>query len=417
MNKDIMMSGKDAERWSVLQRVIDGDLTQSHGATALSMSTRQVRRLVRRVRKEGMSGVIHHLRGRASHRRIPEEERTAIEEAIRTRYEDFGPTLASEKLAEHEGIVRSVSTVRRIMIDAGLWKAKHGGQRHRSWRERKAHMGELVQVDGSEHDWFEGRGPRCHLIAFVDDATGRVMDASFEEAEDTLTLMRLTKRYIRRYGRPLELYPDRDSIYQTNRQATIDEQLRDQQPETQYARAMRELDIEINCALSPQAKGRVERLFKTFQDRVVKELRLAGISTRGAANKWLKKYLTRYNTRFAIEARDAHDCHRQLRRDQHLNEILAIRTPRTIKNDYTVRFKKRVFQVLKKQPVRVSPKVIVDMEERLDKTVHVRYRDKYLNVQEITERVNGSRARTRPPTRANAGEEELASTGTTGHFY
>lgn len=415
MNKDIVMSGKDAERWSGIQRVIDGDWSQSDAAARLQLSTRHVRRLVGRVEAEGKAGVLHHSRGRFSHLRIPEDERAAIEDAIRTRYTDFGPTLASEKLAEHEGIVRSVSTVRRIMIAAGLWKAKHGGQRHRSWRERKAHVGELVQVDGSEHDWFEGRGPRCHLIAFVDDATGRVMEASFEKAEDTLTLMRLTKRYIRRYGRPLRLYPDRDSIYQTNRQATIDEQLRDQQPETQYARAMRELDIDISCALSPQAKGRVERLFKTFQDRVVKELRLAGISRRGAANTWLKKYLTHYNCRFAQEPRDTHDWHRRLRRDQRLDEILAIRTQRTVRNDYTVQFQNRVFQVLRRQPVRISAKAQVEMEQRLDGTIHVRYRDKYLNVKEISEKVNGSRARTLTPTRV--AQNDIESTGTTGHFY
>jgi hypothetical protein len=415
MNEDILMSGKDAERWSVIQRVNEGDWTEVQAATALGLSTRQVRRIVSRVRVERKAGVMHRSRGRVSHRRTADLEREAMVQAIRTRYVDFGPTLACEKLAEYEGIERSVSTVRRVMIDEGLWKAKHGRQRHRAWRERKACVGELIQVDGSEHDWFEDRDPKCHLITFVDDATGRVMEASFEEAEDTLTLMRLTKRYIRRYGRPLRLYPDRDSIYQTNREATIDEQLRDQQAETQYARAMRELEIDITCALSPQAKGRVERLFGTFQDRMVKELRLAGISTRDAGNRWLKKYLPKYNRRFAVEPRDATDCHRRVRRDQHLDEILVIRTPRTVRSDYTVGFQNRVFQLLKKQPVRVSPKLTVDMEQRLDGTIHVRYRDRYLNVKEITDKVKATRARTRPPTRAH--ENDLASTGTTGHFY
>ncbi|MFN2110682.1 MAG: ISNCY family transposase [Anaerolineae bacterium] len=414
MAEDRLMSVKEADRWYVIRRVISGEIRQKAAAELLRLSTRQVRRLEKRVRERKHHGVVHGLRGRASNRRLAEAQREEIAAVITARYHDFGPTLAQEKLVEHEGIDVSVSTVRRVMIARGLWQPGRGRTRHRAWRERKRHVGELIQVDGSEHAWFEERGPRCHLMVFVDDATGRIMLASFEAHEDTGTLMRLMKAYLGQYGRPLGLYPDRDSIYRTSRQATIEEELRDQQPETQFARAMRELDIELRCAGSPQAKGRVERLFETLQDRMVKEMRLAGIATAAQGNAWLPGYLESYNRQFAVPAAEDADLHRRVQRQQNLDAILAIRSVRTVTNDYTVRYQQRVFQLHKRQPVRVAPKVRIEVEERLDGTTHLRYHEKYLNVTNISDKVHASRARTRSPTRAQAA---LQPTGTTGHFY
>ena len=416
MKEDITMSGKEADRWYVVRRVIEGELTQKEGARGLGKSERQVRRMVRRVKAEGKIGVRHRLRGRQSNRRTEEEIAGAALEAIKGRYKGFGPTLAQEKLEKRDGIALSVSTVRRLMIGAHEWKAKRGKRRHRAWRERRRCVGMLVQVDGSEHAWFEERGPRCTLIIFVDDATGRIVYGSFEESEDTVTLMRMTREYVEKHGRPVELYPDRDSIYRVNRQATIEEELRDEQAETQYARAMKELGISVRCAGSPQAKGRVERVFETLQDRLVKEMRLEGIRTRAAANEYLPGYLAEYNERFAVTPVDATDMHRALLKEHRLDEIFTIRTPRVVANDYTVRCQHRVFQVLRRQPVRVCPRMRIEVEMRLDGSLYLRHRGAYLNVKEITEAVNASRARTRPPTRA-ADLDIAQATGTSGHFY
>ena len=227
------------------------------------------------------------------------------------RYEDFGPTLAAEKLAERHGIVVSAGTVRTIMIGRGLWKAGKEGQRHRAQRERRARRGQMVQVDGSCHDWFEGRRAKAVLLGYIDDASSAFVHGLFVEGETTEALMGATWEYARRHGLPQSIYVDRDSIYVVNRQATVEEQLRDAQPQTQFDRAMEELGIQMILARSPQAKGRVERLFKTLQDRLVKELRLRGISTLEEANRYLdEEYRAAHNERFAVEPLEATDAHR-----------------------------------------------------------------------------------------------------------
>jgi len=415
MKEDLTMSGKEVDRWHAVRDVIEGKLRQSEAGRLLGRSPRQIRRMVARVRQEGKAGVIHRLKGRTSPRRTAQKTVAAAQQAIERQYQDFGPTLAQEMLARRDGIRLSVSTVRRLMIRTQQWKAKRGKRRHRAWRERRQCVGMLVQVDGSEHAWFEDRGPRCTLIIFVDDATGRIMEGSFEECEDTLTLMRMTRRYVERHGRPVELYPDRDSIYRVNRAATIEEELRDEQAETQYVRAAKELDIVVRCAGSPQAKGRVERAFETLQDRLVKELRLAGISTREKGNVFLRGYLARYNQRFGVAPAEEVDLHRPLLKEHRLDEIFTIRTPRVVANDYTVRCRNRVFQLLKNQPVRVCPRLRVEVEIRLDGSMHLRHRGRYLNVKDISAAVRASRARACPTRDALC--DVLDDTGTTGHFY
>jgi hypothetical protein len=248
-------------------------------------------------------------------------------------------------------------------------------------------VGELVQLDGSIHDWFEGRGDKCWLIAYVDDATSRLMHAEFVKAEDTLTLLRLTRDYLRRLGRPLAFYVDQDSIYKCTRAAAVDEEVRDEQPMTQFTRAMSELDIRVICARSPQAKGRVERGFKTHQDRLVKELRLAGIDGPDAGNRFLRDvYLPAHNDRFSLPPAHPNDAHRPILRGQLLDRILCLRTPRVVYNDFTVRWKPGYLQLLRDQPVSVRPKQKVLVEVRLDNSVHLRLKDATLAYKTIAKR-------------------------------
>jgi hypothetical protein len=397
MDEDIQMSAKEVDRWYLVKQAMEKKMKQAVVAEELGISARQVRRLVARGREAGKRGMRHGLKGRASAKRIGEDERKAVAGVIRERYGDFGPTLAQEHLEKVGTAAWSVSTVRRVMIEEKLWQAKRGKKRHRTWRERRRNEGLLVQMDGSEHDWFEDRGPRCWLVLCVDDATSKLKAGRFEDSEDTETMMGLAKRYIEQYGRPGTFYVDRDSIYRTNRQATVEEELRDAQPETQFGRALRELGIGLICALSPQAKGRVERQFKTLQDRLVKAMRLAGIKTQEEGNRFLETYLREHNERHGVEAADPADAHRPLLKDQRLEEIFSARTPRVVGNDRTVQYQNRVFQVLREQPVRVYAKATVEVEERLDGSVHVRRHGTYLNIEELTAAAVERRRRCRRP--------------------
>jgi hypothetical protein len=341
-------------------------------------------------RKRGSRALIHGLRGKPSNHRVdPKIIERAIEILRGPLYAGFGPTFANEKLrGKPHGLILSTPVLREGMIEAGLWKPGRPGNRHRSWRARRDCVGMLIQLDGSDHDWFEGRGPRCVLIVYIDDATSRILYAEFVDGEDTLTLLRTTRTYLRRYGRPVAFYVDKDSIYKVNRQATIDEELQDIHGITQYTRAMNELAIQVICANSPQAKGRVERSFDTHQDRLVKELRLAGISTQETANRFLwDVYLPAHNKRFAIAPASPIDAHRPLRSfANHLDEILSVRTERTLANDFTLRFKNQFFQVMIHKPLRIHPDAKAFLEFRLDGSIHLRFKDRYLPIKPIAKR-------------------------------
>jgi hypothetical protein len=283
----ISLRMRDIDRLKVIQHVLDGRLKARQAAKQLDLSRRQVIRLKQRVIRHGNRGIVHGLRGQPSNRRLPATHfKKALAILRQPLFEGFGPTLAVEKLAEL-GVILSVTTLRRAMMGANLWRARHPQIRHRQWRPRRDCLGELIQLDGSDHDWFEGRAPRCALVAYIDDATSRILYAEFVNVEDTWTLLRTTRAYLQRHGRPRAFYVDKDSIYKVNRQASIDEDLRDQGPISQFTRAMNELGIQVISADSPQAKGRVERLFGTLQDRLVKELRLRNISDKPTANHFL----------------------------------------------------------------------------------------------------------------------------------
>jgi hypothetical protein len=384
MEETLTMRNREIDKLKVIQNVIQGKLTWREASQQLCLGVRQIGYLCARVRQEGNRGIIHRLRGRASNHHLDRELLDQALELVSARYGDFGPTLAREKLEKVHRIKLSTFTLRQRMIEAGIWKSKPHRQKHRARRERRSCLGMLVQLDGSQHDWFEGRGPRCVLLLYIDDATSRILHAEFVRSEDTLTLLHTTRTYLERYGRPLAFYVDRDSIYKVNRQASIEEQLRDCPPLTQFGRAMEELGIELIWAHSPQAKGRVERSFKTHQDRLVKELRLAGISTLEAANPFLQQvYLPDHNARCALEAAQGRDAHRPLLAGHRLEEILSLRSQRTLQNDFTLRFQNQWFQLLAEQPVRLQPNDQLTVEVRLDGSTHLRFQGHYLRFQQI----------------------------------
>jgi len=389
MEDKLTMSNRDIDRLKVIHNVIEKRLTWEQAAAQLGLGRRQIGNLVARVRAEGHAGIIHRLRGQPSNHQLPEG---LLERAItllkKPCYAGFRPTFANEKLQERHGLVLSTSTLRQGMIEAGLWKPRRApADPHRAWRPRRNCLGELIQLDGSDHDWFEGRGPRCVLILYIDDATSQILYGEFVDVEDTLTLLTTTGAYLGRHGRPVAFYVDKDSIYKVNRKATIEEELQDCHPISQFTRAMQELGIAVICADSPQAKGRVERSFNTHQDRLVKELRLAGIADKGTANQFLwSTYIPAHNAKFAVPPANRLNAHRPLLRGQRLEQILSVRTPRTLGNDYTLRYQNRFLQVLAQQPVRVRPKDTLLIETRLDGSVHLRFKEHYLHFKALTER-------------------------------
>lgn len=382
------LSMRDIDRLKIIHEVLKGHLRQGQAARQLGLSRRQVIRLCHRVQQEGNRGIVHRLHGQPSNH---QQDVTTLEQALSalhdSRYDGFGPTLANEKLKALYGLEVSTSALRKVMLQTDLWTSRTYAFKHRAWRERRACVGELVQLDGSDHDWFEGRGPRCVLVLYIDDATSRLLYAEFVDVEDTLTLLATTRSYLERHGRPIAFYVDKDSIYKINRKATIDEELQDVYPITQFTRAMTELDIEVICANSPQAKGRVERSFNTHQDRLVKELRLAGISDKAAANRFLwSTYLPAHDARFAVPPANTTNAHRPLLAMHHLDEILSVRTERILANDYTLRFQNLFLQVLPDQPVRVQPKARILIEVRLDGSTHLRFKERYLHFKTLMQK-------------------------------
>ena len=302
---------------------------------------------------------------------------------LRERYHDFGATLAAEKLGELHGIAVSKETVRQWMIEANLHTPKPRKLKHRRQRERRDCFGELLQIDGSCHAWLEGRGAcEPELIGSIDDATGRVW-LQFAPAESTAAVMRLLRDYIGLWGRPVAIYADRHSIWQTTRDASVDEQLQGLEAETQMGRALRELGIQYIVARSPQAKGRVERLFGTLQDRLVKELRLAGISDIDSANRFLNEhFIDDFNSRFAVVPKSAHDAHRPAEGFD-MDAILSRQQTRSVTNDYTIRYDNTHYQIAAQSIATGLRGGKVTIEQRLDGSLHVRFRDRYLSISEL----------------------------------
>jgi Helix-turn-helix domain len=376
----IMIRQGELKRLHVIQKVLEGIIKQVEAAEILSLSGRQVRRIVKRIRSEGSRGVIHRSRGRSSNRRISHKIKERVIDLYRTQYKGFGPTLASEKLLERNGIRINDETLRMWLMGTGDWRKRRRHRRHRQWRERKHHEGEMVQMDGSHHDWFEGRGPWCVLMGYIDDAKGRVF-GRFYDYEGTIPALDSFKRYIQKYGLPLSVYLDRYKTYKSTAKPTLEDQLNDVEPLSDFERALRELGVEVVHANSPQAKGRIERLFGTLQDRLVKEMRLRGIRTLEEANDFLEEYLPIYNRRFSVSPKERENLHRPLGRGWDLDAILCIKTERTLRNDFTVAHNRKLYQVEDK--VHTS-KVMV--QDRMDGSMRITHKDRALRFREITAR-------------------------------
>jgi biotin operon repressor len=375
------MRQKDRDRLKVLHEAEKGHLTQKQAGAELKLSERWVRKLLARLRGEGDGGILHRLRGRASKRRLPEAVRQKVVKLVKREYGDFGPTLAAEYLTEQHGVQVSKETLRQILMAAGVWKRKRRRvEEVHVWRARRACWGELVQWDTSEHDWLEGRGPRLYLLAMIDDATSQAL-ARFAEQDTTQENFRLLASYLQRWGRPVEFYTDKGSLFTVNRPFREAEDEAWPEALTQIGRALRELGIGWVPAHSPQAKGRVERFFGTAQDRLVKGLRKAGVQTLEEANHYLElEYLPQWSSRFTIEPANPADAHRPLRAEQDLAAILSHVEERVVANDYTIRYNNKQYQIARTDIRPGLRGAAVRVEERWDETVWVRFRDGYLNV-------------------------------------
>jgi hypothetical protein len=376
----LMVRHGELKRLHVIQKVLEGIIKQVEAAEILSLSGRQIRRMVKRIRNEGHRGVIHKSRGRPSNRRIPAKIKERVIRLYRAQYKGFGPTLASEKLLERDRIEISDETLRGWLIEAGDWEKSRKRGRHRQWRERKHHEGEMVQMDGSHHAWFEDRADPCVLMSYIDDATGAAF-ARFDGYEGTIPAMDSFKRYIKQHGLPMKVYLDKHTTYKSTAKPSIEDELNDVGPLSEFERALKELEVEVSHAHSPQAKGRIERLFRTFQDRLVKEMRLRRIKSIEEGNRFLEEYLPLYNKRFSVGPKEKEDFHRSLPKGMDLDAILCIKTERTLRNDFTVAHNRKLYQV--EDTIKAS-KVMV--QDRIDGSMVMTYKGRRLRFKEITAR-------------------------------
>jgi len=379
----LAMSQKERMRLVMMNRVEGKAMTIKEAAEVMGISYRQGRRIYRRYVSEGDKGLAHRNRGRPSNRSKPCELREIVLALYREQYWDFGPTLAAEKLVERDGYEVDHETLRRWLLTAGLWKRQRKRPKHREWRVRKAHFGELVQMDGSHHKWFEDRGDEGCLMDMVDDATGKTL-AMLNEEETIVAAMEVMWAWIERYGIPKAIYVDWKNIYVTKREPTVEEQLAGELPLTQFGKACRKLDIEIIMASSPQAKGRVERKHGVYQDRWVKELRLAGIKDIERANQSLSGFIEKLNARLAVEPRSSADFHRPVPQGMDLRHVFCLEETRTVGNDWVVRYKNRFFQIASQSNLPPSGRKVI-VQEHLDGAVRIVHREREVLFTEIKE--------------------------------
>jgi len=382
----LTMTTEEINRHSVIKKLLDKELNGTKAGELLKLSVRQIRRLKGKVRQYGPKALIHAGRGKPGNRRMPEKERETISEILKQKYPDFKPTFAAEKLFENHNIDRDPKTIRAIMIEENLWQPRKKKQsEYRSWRKRKSCYGEMMQFDGSYHRWVEDRAGEWCLLAAIDDATSIPVKAKFDTDEGTFPVFRFWKEYAEQHGKPHSIYLDKFSTYKMNQRVAIE----NHETQTQFQRAMNQLGIEPITAHSPQAKGRIERLFNTFQDRLVKELRLRNISTIEEANRFLEEeFLPSYKTKYSVEPASKTNLHQKLNQKEKskLNSIFSKQTTRLVRNDFTISFKNQWYQLAKEQPATIRKQETISVEERLDGTIHFSIRGKYLNSKIITER-------------------------------
>jgi len=371
---ELRMSLDERIRLDALNRVKRKELTVVAAAQLAGLSLRQMRRVWKRFKSDGAAGLVHRLRGRAGNRRLSQEKRERAVKLHQEKYADFGPTLACEKLAGEEDLKLSPNTLTGLLKERGLWERRRRRGKHRKRRERRASFGSMVQMDGSHHDWFEGRGPRCVLMVMIDDATNQTY-ARFYPAETTEAAFEIMGRWVKRHGLPRSVYVDRHSIYR--------DEDRPQKP-TQFGRAMKELGVELLCANSPQAKGRVERRNAVFQDRLVKEMRLRGISDMAQANALLEhSFLAELNDRFAIEAASDQDLHRAVEPGIALDEVLCVQEQRVVGSDWCLRWRNRFLQIQAEHATLKLPGKRVVVKQLSGGRLLVEHKGDKLSVQEF----------------------------------
>jgi transposase len=381
LSEDIItMTRRELGRYQMIERSLKKEITQAKAAELLELSERHVRRLIKRVRLKGLRGLVHGNRGRPSPRKMSVEMVERIASLIAERYPDFGPLHAAEKLWERHKVRVSREKVRRIMMAKGLWRRRRRKKEDHIWRERKHHVGEMLQMDGSHHSWLEKRGPRLVLMGYVDDASNRVFGRSYDY-EGIYPAMDSLRRYIERYGLPQSIYLDKHSTYRTSRQPDIEELLRDEHAQTQFERALDEVGIKAIHANSPQAKGRIERTFGTFQDRLVKEMRLEGVSTCDEANRFLDVYLPVHNRRFMKEPLRPQDLHRPVPKSLNLDDIFCLQGIRTVNNGYIIKWTSRTFVLTRPSLTLRRQKVVV--REWFDGRLSIRFKGKELEYKEV----------------------------------
>jgi transposase len=377
------MGSKELVRAKLMDLVVERQLALREAAARMKVSVRQAKRIWARYRSCGAAGLVHGNQGRPSNRRIDSTVREAILEAYGKYYSDFGSTLAAEKLAERQGLHVDHETLRRWLKADGMWNRKRRRNTYRSLRSRRERFGELVQFDGSPHEWFEARGPACCLMNMVDDARGITM-GFFCEQETTEAAMRLLWRWIERYGIPQALYCDRKNAFVLDREPSIEEQLAGIQPMSPFELACQRLGIEVIVAHSPQAKGRVERNHGTYQDRCVKEMRLAGICSIEEANRFLEAtYLPKINAKFSKVAAQPEDGHVPLVGSTNLCDVFCFQEPRIVSRDYVLQFQRRLYQIPSRLRSKPHPGDRVVVRKWLDDSVHFYWKEKPLLVEEI----------------------------------
>lgn len=391
MGEPLVMSAKERVRAVELKGVQLGEQSLVQAAARMGLSYRQAKRVWRRYGSRGDAGLVHRSRGRPSNRSKPEGVRQGCLELYRERLEGFGPTLASELLSERWGLAVDHETLRRWLLAEGLWQVRRRRPRHRRWRPRRERFGELVQLDGSDHDWF-GQGQRNCLMALIDDASGRrkTWMASGETTVDALKLLWL---WVARYGIPQSLYVDRKSVYITQRQPTVEEQLADLAPATAFGRVCRSLGIEIVAAGSPQAKGRVERSHGVYQDRLVKLIGLDELASHEQVNAFLGDFDEGLNERFAVETASPIDAHRPVPKGMDLADIFVLEFTRTVHNDWTVRFENSWYQITGAQRSLPPAKDKVQVLRRLDGSLAIHYRGRPVDHEKLPERPPKAKAR------------------------
>src|SRR3990172_7175676 len=382
----ISMSIKETERIPILDKLMKKEIKQRHAAHMLHLSVRQIQRIVRRYKRLGVSGIPHTLRETLSNHRVSDTKVNDALEIVRTLYADFGVTLAYEKVNENDGITFSRETLRQAMIAHQVWKPHHRKYMVvHQMRERRSCEGELVQVDGSPHDWFEGRSPACTLLVFIDDATGKLKHLKFVLSESTSTYFTATKEYLFLYGKPLAFYLDKHGVFRINTTKAGTAAVDDSNGLTQFGRAMGELTIALIFAETPQAKGRVERVNQTLQDRLVKEMRLRGIMTMEQGNQYLPEFVAEFNRKFAVVPKDKTNMHRPLLSYENLDRILSEQHKRILSKQLTLSFENRIYQIKTDRPTYAMRHAPVVVRKNLQHAITVEYKESQLDYTILTQ--------------------------------